>query len=539
MTGSRLWQHALGSMTPHADEAERISALGTLRRRGVILLAIMGWASLLAILFKGIAGGSFSWPVLAVGAASNLGPSLMALRHRHDAEARMIVGTLAAIMPALLVYGFKGDPWQMDAHMYFFVALASLAMLCDWRPIALASAMIAVHHLILELAAPAWVFDGGGNIGRVLFHGAAVAFQYTVLAYVASQLEALLEAQDQAVITSEKLAAEAEEARQRADKSLAAMREAEAQAERARRDNRDMERRHAETRERELIDFASEFERSVAGIAVAIESAAIQLAASSTQLDDVSAAAGREAHDVAANAVDAMSEIRRAAEAVFTLGASIGSIASAAEQQRSIAAIGRDKGERSRLTVSALSVRVEQVGGLIDQVRGIAARTNLLALNATIEASRAGEAGRGFVVVANEVKGLAAETAQMTDRIVDLLDGIRGSAEASTVDVGVASDAIAEVSQAAISIAAETEDQRRLASDLERSAGRAAGNASSIEQRIEDLASRVTAAVTLSSEVRRSSGALLDSARELRRSSNGLIGHLRGNGLDSAPAQAA
>ena len=51
--------------------------------------------------------------------------------------------------PALGVYLLQGHAWQMDGHMYFFVALAALTVLCDWRPIVLASALIASEDKVM------------------------------------------------------------------------------------------------------------------------------------------------------------------------------------------------------------------------------------------------------------------------------------------------------------------------------------------------------------------------------------------------------
>lgn len=68
-----------------------------------------------------------------------------------------------------------------------------------------------------------------------------------------------------------------------------------------------------------------------------------------------------------------------------------------------------------------LEVMVAQLSGIVTTISGIAQQTNLLALNATIEAARAGDAGRGFSVVANEVKKLAADTRMATDQAVAMV----------------------------------------------------------------------------------------------------------------------
>lgn len=508
--------------------------LTALRRRGVMLVAGAGWASLLAILLVALGTGRPMLPIALLGGAANILPSVAGLRRRCDATARLVAGTLAAVMPALLVYALAGHAWQMDAHMYFFVALALLTVLCDWRPILLASGLIAVHHLALEWLAPDWVFNGNGNLGRVVFHALAVVLQFGVLGYVTTHLAKLVAAQDRAVAESTRLVTAAEAERERAEReaaraedALAQVRRADALAETARAERRDAERNHAAGRRRELLALAGDFEASVAGIAVAIEDAAQGLEASATTLDAMFGAAGREAGMVAANAADATGEIRRVAGAISTLGHSIGSIAAAAEQQRELTGIGRAKSEQSSATIAALSQRAEQIGTFIEEIRGIAAKTNLLALNATIEAARAGDAGRGFAVVAGEVKGLAAETERASGRIVDILNDVRGSAEASSIDAQMVCDAVGEVSDAAAGIAAEAADQRALASAIETSATRAASNADLIEQRIEALAQRVETAGTLAADLRGSTRALSVSAHDLRGSAERFVCHLR------------
>src|SRR6202007_1727743 len=143
----------------------------------------------------------------------------------------------------------------------------------------------------------------------------------------------------------------------------------------------------------------------------------------------------------------------------------IQSVASATDElSSSVAEIGRQVRESSRIAdgavrqaeqtdmrISKLSRAAQEIGDVVKLITAIAEQTNLLALNATIEAARAGEAGRGFAVVASEVKSLASQTAKATDEISSHISGMQGATQESVAAIKEIGGTVAQTSHIACS----------------------------------------------------------------------------------------
>ncbi|WP_371856756.1 methyl-accepting chemotaxis protein [Pseudomonas sp. Irchel 3A5] len=130
-------------------------------------------------------------------------------------------------------------------------------------------------------------------------------------------------------------------------------------------------------------------------------------------------------HEVSRNAARAVSNAQGASHLSLKGGQVV-------EKTRiQIEALAREM-DTTKMAMAALRENTQSIGGVLDVIKAVAEQTNLLALNAAIEAARAGEAGRGFAVVADEVRGLAVRTRTSTDEIAALIKELHLSTENMT-----------------------------------------------------------------------------------------------------------
>lgn len=371
-----------------------------------------------------------------------------------------------ALTPAVLVFLLEGHAWQLDAHMYFFAALAMVIGFKSVRAALVAAGAIALHHLSLNFLLPFSVFPDGADFFRVVFHAVIVIIETAIIVITILGL-----IKNDASIMEESEAAQA------------ALRE----ATEAKRMQEEAEERSEKEREQAMNDIARDFDSKVGGLIGSLASASSELQSTAEGMRNVADKTSSDSESVSESSTAASDNVNTVAAAMEEMSSSSGEIAAQMVAVKSKSTDTAQNAQSANETVSNLNQLADNIGEVVIAIQDIAEQTNLLALNATIEAARAGDAGKGFAVVADEVKKLASETSKKTEEIGGRIDEIQNATKASVDAMQRIIENISEIDGSVSGVSAAVEEQNVTTSEIVRSVSDASNGVQQVSQIIMDV----------------------------------------------------
>jgi methyl-accepting chemotaxis protein len=269
-------------------------------------------------------------------------------------------------------------------------------------------------------------------------------------------------------------------------------------------------------RRRFLAELAGSLDQQVKAVTGSVESAAQELLQTARSMQSVSDSARDEAGRAAGVSRTATEHVATVGQATGQLDGAVNEIGSRVQESSRISQEAVTQIREASTIVRTLSDASAEIGKVVSLIQAIAEQTNLLALNATIEAARAGEAGKGFAVVASEVKSLATQTAKATEEIAGRISAVVGATEKAVNAIDGVDKTIGRVNEIAGTIAAAVEEQGAATSEIARAIGETTRQTESLAQSLGRLLESAENTNASSQSVVSSASGLSDQAAALK-----------------------
>jgi methyl-accepting chemotaxis protein len=241
----------------------------------------------------------------------------------------------------------------------------------------------------------------------------------------------------------------------------------------------------------ELRRESVSFQGRIAEVVQRLEGHAGRMSAASENLASMSSEADARALASAQSSERVSVHVDVVASSIEDIAATLTVAADEAEKTSAVAAAARQTVEAAKDDAKALTEAAQTIAQVIALIEDVAEQTNLLALNATIEAARAGEMGRGFGVVAHEVKQLATRTSRATEEVRGGLHGVTAASTRIAERVAKLVSSIDQVAAVAAAIAESIRKQDANSQAITSTTARTADDVRDVAANVKDVAGMI------------------------------------------------
>jgi len=287
------------------------------------------------------------------------------------------------------------------------------------------------------------------------------------------------------------------------------------------------ERSAREMRSKKLEELARDFDGNVTSVLDTVALALAELDKTAQTMSSSSRQTTEQATTVAAAAEEASTGVESVTSAAEELSASIAEISRQVVQSSRVSQEAVDEATHTDETVRGLATASTRIGDVVKLINDIASQTNLLALNATIEAARAGDAGKGFAIVANEVKSLATATAKATDEISAQIGAVQQATQMAVSAISGIVSRIREINEIAAAIASAVEEQSAATAEIARNVQQAALGTQQVSSNIVGVMQSATQTGLASNQVMDSTQAMEQGAETMKETVDSFLRSVR------------
>lgn len=278
-----------------------------------------------------------------------------------------------------------------------------------------------------------------------------------------------------------------------------------------------------------LFAFANSLEKSVKEVADAVALAAVKIDNTAKELSTQSNYIQDETQQLSKTSLETTQNIQQVSNFTKEFNEAANKITSQVTSAMNYSDTTSKQADNINKLVLDLEAKANEISSILDIINHITSQIELLSLNATIEAARAGDYGKGFSVVANEIKELATQTNKATEQVDQQIHDIQSSTGKAVNGIKEIIAAIKTINQTSFTITAAVEDQNVATQNIVEKVSNIASKSEANSLSIEKVAKSSSTSKDLSSHMLNDAQALTQQAKVLQKEVDSFLASLRNN----------